>query len=197
MERQTPVGMMRNQRRSKPEVLRLSFMPFSPNSFSKRKLPQGCKSVLIQVLLSYTANLLMFEVDSYYLRNEQLHQSNNYGLLLLSMPHPDPLIPYIFHLANLHLNPPFLSPSFPIRVERIGGHFFQDHVSTRGRDKAEEVFQSSEIGGLHVLSENALPCGSFVRNGKSFLEGILLYLLIAPTEIPRQYSQFWELKPPY
>src|SRR5271155_2898910 len=115
MERRTPVGMMPNQRRSKPEVLRLSFMPFRPNSFSKRKLPQGCKSVSTQVLLSYTANLLMFKVDSYYLRNEQLHQSNNHGLLLLSIPYPDPLIPYILHLANLHLKPPFLSPSFPIR----------------------------------------------------------------------------------
>jgi hypothetical protein len=51
MERRTPVGMIPNQRRSRPEVLRLSFMPFRPNSFSKRKLPQGCKSVLNQVLL--------------------------------------------------------------------------------------------------------------------------------------------------
>ena len=79
---------------------------------------------------------------------------------------------------------------FRKRVERVTGQFFHDQALTRGRLKAEEVFQSSEIGGLHVLSENALPCGSFVRNGKSFLEGILLYLLMAPTEIPRQYSQF-------
>lgn len=51
----------------------------------------------------------------------------------------------------------------------------------------DEVFQSGEIGDLHIRSENPRPCGRFVRNRKSFLEGILLYLLMAPTEIPRQY----------
>ena|SRR2546430_5980060 len=45
--------------------------------------------------------------------------------------------------------------------------------------KRKKSFQSSEIGGLHVLSENPLPCGSFARNGESFLEGILLHLLMA------------------
>ena len=46
---------------------------------------------------------------------------------------------------------------FPIRVERVGGHFFPDHARTRGRDKAKEVFQSKEIEGLHVLFENPAP----------------------------------------
>ena len=56
--------------------------------------------------------------------------------------------------------------------------------------EAEKALHGGKVRALHVLSENPLPCGSFVRNGKSFLEGILLHLLMAPTEIPRQYSQF-------
>ena len=63
--------------------------------------------------------------------------------------------------------------------------------------KTEEVLQNSRVWGLHVLSKNPLPDGSFVRNGKSFLEGVLLHLLMVPTDIPRQYSQFWETEPPY
>jgi hypothetical protein len=59
--------------------------------------------------------------------------------------------------------------------------FFRIILLPGGRDKAEEVFQSSEIGEFHVLSENPFSCGSFVRNGN---------LLMVPTEIPRQFSQF-------
>jgi hypothetical protein len=66
-----------------------------------------------------------------------------------------------------------------------------------GHLKAEEVFQSSEIEGLRILSKSPLPDGSFVRNGKSFLEGVLLHLLTVPTELPRHYSQFYETEPPY
>ena len=39
----------------------------------------------------------------------------------------------------------------PIRVERLGGRLFPAHALTRGRDKAEDIFQSSEIGDLHFL----------------------------------------------
>jgi hypothetical protein len=73
--------------------------------------------------------------------------------------------PVFLHVINLQLfnTTEAGEEPFPIRVERVGGHFYQDQARTRGRDKAEEVFQSSEIGDLHVLSENPLPCGSFVR----------------------------------
>jgi hypothetical protein len=47
-----------------------------------------------------------------------------------------------------------------------------------------EVFQSSEIRDLRVLSENSLLRGSFVWSRKSILEGILLHLLIAIAEVP-------------
>jgi hypothetical protein len=77
---------------------------------------------------------------------------------------------------------------FRKRIKRVAGRFFHNQALTCGGLKAEEVFQSSEIGGLHVLSENPLPCGSFVWNGKSFLEGILPNPLLVPTEIPGQYS---------
>jgi hypothetical protein len=52
--------------------------------------------------------------------------------------------------------------SFRKRIERVADRFFHDQALTRGGLKVEEVFQSSEIGGLHVLSENPLSYGSFV-----------------------------------
>jgi hypothetical protein len=63
--------------------------------------------------------------------------------------------------------------------------------------KSQEVFHSSKIGGLYILSENPLPRDSFVRNGKSFLKGSLLHLVMVPAEIPGQYSYVYETEPPY
>jgi hypothetical protein len=86
---------------------------------------------------------------------------------------------------------------FRKRVERVAGQSFHDLPPTRGRMKPEEVFYSSKIGGLHIPFENPLPRGSFVRNGKSFLKGSLLHLLMVPAEIQGQYSHVYETGPPY
>jgi hypothetical protein len=65
--------------------------------------------------------------------------------------------------------------------------------------EAEEILYGGKVRGLHVLSENPLPYSGFVRNGQSFLEGILLRLFMVPAEIPRQYSSSrgMETKPPH
>jgi hypothetical protein len=53
--------------------------------------------------------------------------------------------------------------------------------------EAEEVFHGSKVGGVHVLFEDPVPYSSLVGNRQSFLEGILLHLLMMPAERPRQY----------
>jgi len=81
--------------------------------------------------------------------------------------------------------------------------FLSVHVQTdnlalaRRRMEAEEVLHGGKVRGLHVLSENPLPYSGFVRNGQSFLEGILLRLFMVPAKIPRQYSssQGWRQSP--
>lgn len=78
---------------------------------------------------------------------------------------------------------------FRERAERVAGRFFLDHALTRSRPKAEEVFQSSEFGGLHVLSKNPFQDGSFVRNGKSFLEG-------RPPSSPHEREHDKQAQPP-
>jgi hypothetical protein len=40
----------------------------------------------------------------------------------------------------------------------------------------------SKVTGLYILPEDLLPCGSFVRNGKSFLKGSLFPLLVVPVK---------------
>jgi hypothetical protein len=85
------------------------------------------------------------------------------------------------------------------RVERVAGCLLDDHAFTGGRLKAEEVFHRSKIGCLYILSKNALPYGSFVQNGNSSLEGILLHLLMVPTASATSAGILFlqERKPPY
>jgi len=73
---------------------------------------------------------------------------------------------------------------FPNVLSDLAVDRFHDHAFSRGRDKAEEVFQSGEIGDLHVRSKNLRLCGRFVQNRKSFLKGVLLYLFMALTGNP-------------
>jgi hypothetical protein len=53
--------------------------------------------------------------------------------------------------------------------------------------KTEEVFHNNKVKGLHVLFKNPLPYNGFVRNGQSFLEGILFRLFMVLVKILRQY----------
>ena len=75
--------------------------------------------------------------------------------------------------------------------------FFLNLALARRRMETEEVLHGGKVRGLHVLSENPFPYSGFVRNGQSFLEGILLRLFIVPAKIPRQYSssQGWRQSP--
>jgi hypothetical protein len=52
---------------------------------------------------------------------------------------------------------------------------------------AEEILHGGVVGGLYVRSKNPLSYSGFVRNRKSFLEGILLYSFVLSAEIPCQY----------
>jgi hypothetical protein len=72
-------------------------------------------------------------------------------------------------------------------VKRVASRSLYALPLIRGRMKPEEVFQNSEIGGLQVLSKNLFPDDSFVRNGKSLLEGVLLHFFVVPTEVLRQH----------
>jgi hypothetical protein len=73
---------------------------------------------------------------------------------------------------------------FRERIKRLAGWSFHDLFFTRGCIKSQEVFHSGKIGGLYILSENPLPRDTLVRNGKSFLKGSLLHLVMVLAEIP-------------
>jgi hypothetical protein len=53
--------------------------------------------------------------------------------------------------------------------------------------KAKEALYGSKVKGFHVLSENPFPYNGFIRNRKSFLEGVFHFLSIASAEFPRKY----------
>jgi Tetratricopeptide repeat len=70
-------------------------------------------------------------------------------------------------------------------------------------EKAEEMYiraligYEKALGPDHTSTLRTVHNLGFVRNGQSFLEGILLRLFMVPAEIPRQYSssQGWRQSP--
>jgi len=58
------------------------------------------------------------------------------------------------------------------------------------RLKAEEVFHSGKVRGLHVFGENQLSYRGFIGSRKALLKSILLHFFVVPAETPHQHRSF-------
>jgi hypothetical protein len=67
-----------------------------------------------------------------------------------------------------------------IAVDRIDCRFLIDLTATYSDLEAEEIFDRSQIGGVHIFAETLLPGAGLFRRRKTSLERLHLHFRVSP-----------------